>query len=64
MCFSFRRHPFAGRLPPEGKLALPVLAVAVRKTQEVKSLWLPFPTPLSISLGPSTELDQTRLLRI
>jgi hypothetical protein len=32
--------------------------------QEVKSLWLPFPTPLLILLGPSIELDQTRLLRI
>ena len=61
---QLRHHPFASRLPPEGKIALPVPAAGMRKAQEVERLRLPFSLPLPGAFGPATELDQLCLVRV
>jgi hypothetical protein len=55
---------FASRPPPEGKVALPVFPAIMREPQEVERLRLPFSPPLSVSLGVSAELEQSRLVCI
>ena len=55
---------FSSRLPPDTEVALPVLAAIMRKPQKIEGLRFSFPPPPPTSLGPTAELDQSRLVHV
>ena len=59
---QFGSHPLGDCLALQSKFPPPVLPADVREAQEVKRLWLSFPSFLPVSFSEKPELNPARLV--